>query len=884
MDVLGNSLKDNIKGPDNGVDVAFSIGTVTTDKSKRPGRMHHHKNKVRAVPTTSPNNANTTQGAAFTFQPPTPIFTASVATGTNSAPPFSFPPPFSSIPPMPPPADPYNPFMPYAQDNINAESASFNIGSSSMFVGRKNSRKSVAAKKTRSRNYHNLNTSESFRSTNKGAEFVFEDVSPPLATSTFTYFCPTSQAGDDASKESNSKEADFKSAASPSSSHPFAGEDMHFNIGIQPGRRKMKASKVRIQRKKSTTNYASLFSRPNERSQDVMGDSPRSDPKEMNVHDRCSKVDNSPSGVFTFKKVPTTYVNGTQAHHEEDDIANALRSLNVSSTNECRETKNAQENVNKSIANQYKDAANELYQKEDYANALIQYSKALEFYPSSSICLGNRAACYMMMNRFSDALKDCLRAIEIDPVYIKVYIRAGQAQLNMGDIKEARAHFSNAIRIANDVIRSNESESKLYALEQSKQRAMEGLELATVLKDKISLAQTAILNKKPSQAEEHIVKALEIAPHSRTVNVLKLEMLLGMKRMKAAIKFCEHLLPNAFLQPPHQNLKPGIWLGDDKGVDGKILVGYAKALLYIGDLKAAERLLSCIPKNMQDENELIRYLQKLRTMNAEKDAGNAAFKEGDYESAVRRYTAALQVDSRAEGFNAILYNNRAAAYMALGLFDKAVTDCDRSLSIDDTNEKACIRRGRSLIQLGKYQRGIADLLKIYVKDPSRVDIEDEINAAQRKLDAVKAKEQEDRARSARKKKQEKQQQREYQQHHNKAKSGRRFDHEFPRQSYSYNTYGNNNNNDKKAQAPPGSPGGSKSMKCYYSLLGVARNATDVEIKKGYHKMALKYHPDKNNATHAEETFKKIQEAYHTLSHDARRRQYDYESRSYSSRS
>ncbi len=53
-------------------------------------------------------------------------------------------------------------------------------------------------------------------------------------------------------------------------------------------------------------------------------------------------------------------------------------------------------------------------------------------------------------------------------------------------------------------------------------------------------------------------------------------------------------------------------------------------------------------------------------------------------------------------------------------------------------------------------------------------------------------------------------------------------------------------------------------KDYYKVLGVSRDATDDQIKKAYRKMALKYHPDKNQSDNAEEKFKEIAEAYDVL--------------------
>jgi molecular chaperone DnaJ len=64
-------------------------------------------------------------------------------------------------------------------------------------------------------------------------------------------------------------------------------------------------------------------------------------------------------------------------------------------------------------------------------------------------------------------------------------------------------------------------------------------------------------------------------------------------------------------------------------------------------------------------------------------------------------------------------------------------------------------------------------------------------------------------------------------------------------------------------------------KDYYKILGVDKNATQDEIRKAYKKLALRWHPDRNQGSkEAEEKFKEAAEAYEVLGNEDKRKEYD----------
>ncbi|KAH9829630.1 uncharacterized protein C8Q71DRAFT_863017 [Rhodofomes roseus] len=116
---------------------------------------------------------------------------------------------------------------------------------------------------------------------------------------------------------------------------------------------------------------------------------------------------------------------------------------------------------------------------------------------------------------------------------------------------------------------------------------------------------------------------------------------------------------------------------------------------------------------------------------AEKDKGNAAFKAGDFPTAIGHYSAAIVADPT----NPTYPLNRAAAYLKLGKNEDAERDCDKVLTLDRHNVKATFRRGQAKAALQRLAEARADFWKVLEIEPAN----DAVKAELKKIeDALKA--------------------------------------------------------------------------------------------------------------------------------------------------
>ena len=88
---------------------------------------------------------------------------------------------------------------------------------------------------------------------------------------------------------------------------------------------------------------------------------------------------------------------------------------------------------------------------------------------------------------------------------------------------------------------------------------------------------------------------------------------------------------------------------------------------------------------------------------AAKEAGDAAFRNGNYQEAVDKYSDAIR-DNAASGTNPkhVLFSNRCAAYAKLGNWDKSLEDALACITASPTFVKGWTRKGAALFEKGRY--------------------------------------------------------------------------------------------------------------------------------------------------------------------------------------
>ncbi|KAF1394026.1 hypothetical protein PFLUV_G00022230 [Perca fluviatilis] len=133
------------------------------------------------------------------------------------------------------------------------------------------------------------------------------------------------------------------------------------------------------------------------------------------------------------------------------------------------------------------------------------------------------------------------------------------------------------------------------------------------------------------------------------------------------------------------------------------------------------------------EDRSVRRIAKAKQATALKDKGNEAFAQEDYETAVQYYSDGLAELRDMQP----LYTNRAQAYIKLGKYQEAISDCEWALKCNERCIKAYLHMGKAYLALKKYNESRNCFEKIVEIEPAREKVMKE-HLTQVNLEEVRA--------------------------------------------------------------------------------------------------------------------------------------------------
>ncbi|CAH1955868.1 unnamed protein product [Acanthoscelides obtectus] len=336
------------------------------------------------------------------------------------------------------------------------------------------------------------------------------------------------------------------------------------------------------------------------------------------------------------------------------------------------------------LAEAKKETGNRLYKIKNYRTALQYYNEAVELCPEQASYYGNLTACLMMLGRYDEALKNARKSVQLDPDFIKGYIRIAKCGIALGDLVTANA----AIEKIKELQQNDQSviASEVRSLEKLKQFENEYLKAY----EKGDFRKVVYC----------MDRCLDEAPTCNRYKLIKAECLAFLGRFQEAQEMANNIL--------RMNKS-----------DAEAIYVRGICLYFEDNIDTALQHFQQVLRFAPDHGKAMSSYKKAKALKVKKEEGNDAYKNCRFQEAVRLYTEALEIDPFNKKTNAKLYFNRATALARLTKTKEAISDCTAALKLDEGYLKALLRRAKCYMDIGEYEDAVRDYEKVYKFEKSK---------------------------------------------------------------------------------------------------------------------------------------------------------------------
>ncbi|KAB2001796.1 hypothetical protein ES319_D11G019700v1 [Gossypium barbadense] len=358
------------------------------------------------------------------------------------------------------------------------------------------------------------------------------------------------------------------------------------------------------------------------------------------------------------------------------------------------------------MADEAKAKGNAAFSSGDFNAAIKHFTDAINLSPTNHVLYSNRSAAYASLHQYEAALSDAKRTVELKPDWSKGYSRLGAAHLGLHQYQDAVSAYKKGLEIDpnNEALKSGLADAQSAATASASRSraapppnpfgdAFQGPEMWAKL--------TADPTTRVFLQQPDFVKAMqEIQRNPSKLN----EYLQDQRVMQALgvllnVKFKAHgggddmEIPEADSPPAPSPSRP------------------AKE-----EVKKPEPEPEPEPMEITEE-EKEKKERKEKALK-EKEAGNAAYKKKDFETAIKHYTTAMELD---EGDISYI-TNRAAVYLEMGKYEDCIKDCDKAVergrelrSDYKMIARALTRKGTALAKMAKCSKDYEPAIETFQK-------------------------------------------------------------------------------------------------------------------------------------------------------------------------
>jgi DnaJ family protein C protein 7 len=306
----------------------------------------------------------------------------------------------------------------------------------------------------------------------------------------------------------------------------------------------------------------------------------------------------------------------------------------------------------------------------------------------------------MSAGRYGEALDDCKRASDLDPNNPKILLRLARIYTSLGQPEEAIATFARI---------------------QPSPSAKDTVAARDMLRH-VRAAQQAI---RDGTAASMVLHPLDMAEKLLGVGALKPRKW-QLMRGEALLK-----MGDANSLGETQNIAMSLLRMNSQDPEALVLRG--RALYSQGENDKAvqhfRKALSCDP----DFKDAIKWLRTVQKLDRMKEEGNSQYKAGRWQAAIDLYTSALEVDPSNKGTNSKILQNRALCRIKLKLYDDAIGDCEKAVSLDPSYIKARKTKANALGLSEKWEAAVREWKEIQELDPEDRTVAKEVRRAELEL-------------------------------------------------------------------------------------------------------------------------------------------------------